>query len=65
MGVGFNPVIKLAKVMIDDKPAIEDSAVRARLANWYVEKGRPEVHRLPDDDGAVARPDSGTGKLHR
>ncbi len=24
--------------MIDDKPAIEDSAVRAKLANWYVEE---------------------------
>ena len=39
MGVGFNFAYKLAqKVMIDDKPAIEDPAVRARLANWYVEE---------------------------
>ncbi len=39
MGVGFKVAYKLAqKVMIDDKPAIEDSAVRARLANWYVEE---------------------------
>jgi len=39
MGVNFNVAYKLAqKVMIDDRPAIEDSAVRAKLANWYVEE---------------------------
>ena len=38
-GVNFNLAYKLAqKVMIDDRPAIEDRAVRARLANWYVEE---------------------------
>ncbi len=38
-GVNFNLAYKLAqKVNIDDKPAIEDRAVRARLANWYVEE---------------------------
>ena len=26
------------EVMIDDKPAIEDGAVRAKLANWYVQE---------------------------
>jgi acyl-CoA dehydrogenase len=39
MGVNFNLAYKLAqKVTIDDRPAIEDRAVRARLANWYVEE---------------------------
>ena len=39
MGVNFNVAYKLAqKVMIDDRPAIEDRAVRAKLANWYVEE---------------------------
>jgi acyl-CoA dehydrogenase len=38
-GVNFNLAYKLAqKVTIDDRPAIEDRAVRARLANWYVEE---------------------------
>jgi len=38
-GVNFNLAYKLAqKVMIDDRPAIEDRSVRARLANWYVEE---------------------------
>jgi alkylation response protein AidB-like acyl-CoA dehydrogenase len=39
MGVNFDVAYRLAqKVTIDDKPAIEDRAVRARLANWYVEE---------------------------
>jgi acyl-CoA dehydrogenase len=39
MGVNFNVAYKLAqKVMIDDRPAIEDRSVRAKLANWYVEE---------------------------
>ena len=38
-GVNFNSVFKLAgKVSIDDRPAIEDKAVRARLANWYIQE---------------------------
>jgi alkylation response protein AidB-like acyl-CoA dehydrogenase len=38
-GVNFDLAYKLAqKVNIDDKPAIQDRAVRARLANWYVEE---------------------------
>ena len=36
-GVGFNFAFKLAqKVNIDDRPALEDRAVRAKLADWYV-----------------------------
>jgi alkylation response protein AidB-like acyl-CoA dehydrogenase len=38
-GVNVNLAIQLAKeVMIDGKPAIEDSAVKARLASFYVEE---------------------------
>jgi alkylation response protein AidB-like acyl-CoA dehydrogenase len=39
MGVGFGTAYRLAqKVMIDDKPAIENDYVRAKLANWYVQE---------------------------
>ena len=38
-GVNVDLAVQLAKeVMIDGKPAIEDSAVKARLANFYVEE---------------------------
>jgi alkylation response protein AidB-like acyl-CoA dehydrogenase len=38
-GVNFDLAYKLAKrVSLDDKPAIEDRAVRARLADWYVQE---------------------------
>ncbi|MEQ8486669.1 MAG: acyl-CoA dehydrogenase family protein [Pseudomonadales bacterium] len=37
--VGFDRVFKLAqKVQIDDKPAIENAAVRAKLADWYCQE---------------------------
>ena len=39
MGVGFEQVFRLAqKVTIDDRPAIEDTNVRAKLANWYCQE---------------------------
>ena len=38
-GGDFHSLVKLAQtVTIDDKPAIEDSAVRARLADWYCKR---------------------------
>ena len=38
-GGNFHSLVKLAQtVTIDDKPAIEDSAVRARLADWYCKR---------------------------
>lgn len=38
-GVKFSSVKKLAQeVQINGKPAIEDAAVRAKLASWYVEE---------------------------
>jgi alkylation response protein AidB-like acyl-CoA dehydrogenase len=37
--VGFDSVFKLAqKVNIDDKPAIENDMVRAKLADWYCQE---------------------------
>ena len=43
IGGGGAGVVEMAyrianEVMIDDKPAIADSAVRAKLANWYVQE---------------------------
>ncbi|MEJ2130058.1 MAG: acyl-CoA dehydrogenase family protein [Gammaproteobacteria bacterium] len=36
---GFQSAFELAqKVMIDDRPAIEDRAVRAKLADWYCQE---------------------------
>ena len=38
-GGDFHTLVKLAQtVSIDDRPAIEDSAVRARLADWYCKR---------------------------
>ena len=38
-GAGFRQLFDLAsRVQIDDRPAIEDRSVRARLANWYVQE---------------------------
>ena len=39
MGVGFDRIFELAKrVDIDDRPAIEDRQVRAKLADWYCQE---------------------------
>ena len=39
MGVGFGTAYRLAqKVMIDDRPAIENAHVRAKLATWYAQE---------------------------
>ncbi len=38
-GAGFRQLFDLAtRVQIDDRPAIEDRSVRAKLANWYVQE---------------------------
>ena len=38
-GGDFHSLVKLAQtVTIDDRPAIEDSAVRAKLADWYCKR---------------------------
>ena len=38
-GVGFRALLDLAQTAtIDDKPAIEDSAVRAKLADWHCKR---------------------------
>ncbi len=39
VAVGFDSVFRLAqKVNIDDRPAIENAAVRAKLADWYCQE---------------------------
>jgi acyl-CoA dehydrogenase len=39
LGVGFDEVFKLAtRIKIDDRPAIEDPQVRAKLAEWYCQE---------------------------
>ena len=66
--VGFDSVFKLAqRVNIDDKPAIEDSAVRAKLATWYCQEsglrftGYRSMTAL--SKGAIPGPENSIGKL--
>ncbi len=66
--VGFDSVFKLAQqVTIDDRPAIEDGAVRAKLASWYCQEsglkytGYRSMTAL--SIGAVPGPENSIGKL--
>ncbi len=66
--VGFDSVFKLAqRVNIDDKPAIEDAAVRAKLATWYCQEsglrftGYRSMTAL--SKGATPGPENSIGKL--
>ncbi len=66
--VGFDSVFKLAqKVTIDDKPAIEDSAVRAKLADWYCQEAglRFTAYRSMTalSRGETPGPENSIGKL--
>jgi len=65
---GFKTAMKLAQeVMIDDKPAIEDKLVRAKLANWYVQEaglkytGYRSLTAL--SKGEIPGPENSIGKL--
>jgi alkylation response protein AidB-like acyl-CoA dehydrogenase len=55
------------EVMIDDKPAIEDGAVRAKLANWYVQESglRFTSYRSMTaiSRGEIPGPENSIGKL--
>ena len=55
------------EVMIDDKPAIEDGAVRAKLANWYVQESglRFTGYRSMTaiSRGEIPGPENSIGKL--
>jgi acyl-CoA dehydrogenase len=67
-GVGFDAVYKLAqKVNIDDKPAIENGAVRAKLADWYCQEAglRFTIYRTLSalSRGATPGPENSIGKL--
>jgi alkylation response protein AidB-like acyl-CoA dehydrogenase len=65
---GFDQIMQLAqRLHIDDKPAIEDSQVRANLANWYVRQaglkftGYRSMTAL--SRGEVPGPENSIGKL--
>ncbi|MCZ6619330.1 MAG: acyl-CoA dehydrogenase family protein, partial [Gammaproteobacteria bacterium] len=66
--VGFDSVFKLAqRVTIDDKPAIEDSLVRAKLADWYCQEAglRFTAYRSMTalSRGETPGPENSIGKL--
>ncbi|HEX7037686.1 MAG TPA: acyl-CoA dehydrogenase family protein [Pseudomonadales bacterium] len=66
--VGFDAVFKLAqKVNIDDRPAIENDAVRAKLADWYCQEAglRYTAYRTMTalSRGAIPGPENSIGKL--
>ena len=66
-GVNFDLAYKLAqRINLDDAPAIEDKAVRAKLADWYVQEsglkytGYRTLSAL--SRGEIPGPDSSIGK---
>ena len=66
--VGFDSVFELAQqVEIDGKPAIEDSAVRAKLADWYCQEAglRFTSYRTLSalSRGDIPGPENSIGKL--
>jgi alkylation response protein AidB-like acyl-CoA dehydrogenase len=66
--VGFDSVFKLAqKVNIDDRPAIEHGAVRAKLADWYCQEAglKYTAYRTLSalSRGAIPGPENSIGKL--
>ena len=66
-GVGFDLAYKIAsKVTIDDKPAIEDKSVRAKLADWYVQEAglRYTMYRTLTalSRGEIPGPENSIGK---
>ena len=68
MGVNVDMAYRIAsKVEINGKPAVEDSAVRAKLANWYVQEsglkytGYRSMTAL--SRGAIPGPENSIGKL--
>jgi alkylation response protein AidB-like acyl-CoA dehydrogenase len=66
--VGFDSVFKLAqKVNMDDRPAIENAAVRAKLADWYCQEAglRYTAYRTLSalSRGAIPGPENSIGKL--
>ena len=67
-GVNVDTAYRIAsEVMIDDKPAIEDGAVRAKLANWYVQESglRFTGYRSMTamSRGEIPGPENSIGKL--
>jgi alkylation response protein AidB-like acyl-CoA dehydrogenase len=67
-GVGVSQAMKLAqKLEIDGRPALEDRAIRAKLADWYVQEsglkytGYRSMTAL--SRGAIPGPENSIGKL--
>ncbi|MFT7128480.1 MAG: acyl-CoA dehydrogenase [Gammaproteobacteria bacterium] len=68
LAVGVESVMKLAqKVSIDDKPAIEDKQVRAKLADWHVQEAGLKYTSYRSlsalSRGEVPGPENSIGKL--
>jgi len=66
--VGFDSVFKLAqKVNIDDRPAIENASVRAKLADWYCQEAglKYTAYRTLTalSRGSIPGPENSIGKL--
>ena len=67
-GVSFRTLFNLAhKVNIDDQPAINDRAVRAKLANWYVQESGLKFTEYRSmtalSRGELPGPENSIGKL--
>ena len=67
-GVGFDKAFSLAqRVNINDRPAIEDSAVRAKLASWYAQETglKYNIYRTLSamSQGQTPGPENSIGKL--
>lgn len=68
VSVGVESVMKLAqKVTIDDKPAIEDKHVRAKLADWHVQEAGLKYTSYRSlsalSRGEIPGPENSIGKL--
>jgi acyl-CoA dehydrogenase len=67
-GVNFDSVFELAQsVNLGDRPAIEDSGVRRRLADWYVQEAGPKYTGYRSmsalSRGETPGPENSIGKL--
>ena len=65
---GFNSAMELAsEVYIDDRPAIQNQGVRAKLANWYIQESGIKYTGLRSltalSRGEIPGPENSIGKL--
>lgn len=65
-GRDFDEALALARAIeLEDGPAIDNAAVRERLADWYVRSQGLRYTPLSHHDGALACGHAGPGGLHR